>query len=63
MHITVIDNDKVPLWFRRRLISLLKQNIRSFAISLKNMEKRLWSAYIKVVETLARKAAEADALD
>jgi len=46
LHIAVIDNDKLPLWFRRWLISLVKQNIRSFAISLKNMEKPLPNAYI-----------------
>jgi hypothetical protein len=39
----------VPLWFRTWLISFVKQNIRSFAISLKNMEKPLPNAYIERV--------------
>jgi hypothetical protein len=49
LHITVIDNDKLPLWFRQWPISLLKQNIRSLGISLKNMEKPLPNAYIERV--------------
>jgi len=49
LHITITDNDKLPVWFRWRPISLLKQNIRSFGISLRNMEKPLPDTYIERV--------------